>query len=78
MKQAVDEYEKKVIFHKKDPKNQQSSTGIDIEKILNEATEKVWASDPESKELQEKLLKGSESIDHFIIAHWNSGLDDKK
>lgn len=48
---------------------------IDINKILEDATQKVWANDPECKKIQEKLQTDSETIDNFIITNWDSGLE---
>ena len=48
---------------------------IDINKILEDATQKIWARDPEVKAIQEKLQTGPETIDDFIITNWNSGLE---
>ena len=48
---------------------------IDINKILEDATQKIWARDPEVKAIQEKLQTGPETIDDFIITNWNSELE---
>ncbi|MHA1652140.1 MAG: hypothetical protein ACTSYB_18315 [Candidatus Helarchaeota archaeon] len=49
---------------------------IDIEKILEDATKKVWKMYPECKKIQKILQTGPESIDNFIITEWNSGLEN--
>jgi len=64
IKKAITEYEKNFIFNKGE-----------VEKILQAATDKIWAVDPKSKEIQLKLLQGSETIDDFIANNWDSGLD---
>ncbi len=47
----------------------------EVEKILQNATDIIWAKDPKSKEIQLNLLQGSETIDDFIVNDWDSGLD---
>ena len=47
----------------------------EVEKILQNATDIIWAKDPKSKEIRLQLLQGSETIDDFIVSEWDSGLD---
>ncbi|MHA1673673.1 MAG: hypothetical protein ACTSYI_08590 [Promethearchaeota archaeon] len=47
---------------------------IDIQKILDDASRKVYAMDPDHKRIQEKLQKGNLTIDDIIASEWISGL----
>ena len=47
----------------------------EIQRILKDATEKVWAENPEVKIIQEKLYSGPETIDDFILNDWDAGLE---
>jgi predicted transcriptional regulator len=76
--QAISMFEKSILSQlaeKKSLMNEPQKTEIDVKRILKEATQKVWAQDPERKELQKKLQEGSETIDDFIITNWDSGLE---
>jgi predicted transcriptional regulator len=45
-----------------------------VRRILKQATEREWQSDPEARELQQRLMSGPETIDDFVIKKWRSGL----
>lgn len=77
IKRAVTTFEKSVLsqFNEKKGLEKESAEDINIKKILEEATQKVYASDPELKAIHEKLQAGPETIDDFIISHWDSGLE---
>ena len=47
---------------------------IDIQQILDDASRKVYAMDPDHKRIQEKLQKGNLTIDDVIASEWISGL----
>lgn len=72
---AIKEFEDKIISERQG-REKNSNEQDKIEKILREATEKAYASDPEFKDMQEELFAGPETIDDFIIDEWDSGLDD--
>jgi len=78
IERAVDMFENSVLsqLSQKKAMEKNSSPGKrDINKILEDATQKVWDRDPEVKALQEKLQSGPETIDDFILTNWNSGLE---
>jgi predicted transcriptional regulator len=75
---AISAFEKSILSQMTENKQlmeESHKTEIDVKRILMEATQKVWAQDPERKELQKKLQEGPETIDEFIITNWNSGLE---
>ncbi len=75
IEQALKLFEKSVIkkFNEENAIDQDVSD-LDVKKVLEAARKKVWAQDPECKAIQKRLESGSETIDDFIIAQWNSGL----
>jgi len=78
IKRALFVYEKE-IFKNKDTTNQEKTINnekskIMVEEILKKATEIIWKQDPIRKAIQEKLYKGPETIDDFILNDWDSGL----
>jgi predicted transcriptional regulator len=78
IKEALALFEDKIIMSKKQSKLQFSPREIDqeeIQRILSEATKKVWAVNPEIKTMQEKLYSGPETIDDFILNDWDAGLE---
>ncbi len=79
IKQALALMEDKIITGKHPSFTRFSSparfTKNEIEKILVDATKKVWDAKPEIKRIQEKLFSGPETIDDFIINEWDSGLE---
>jgi predicted transcriptional regulator len=72
---AIQELEKKILTQKKADLIS-IDNGSSIESLLNQATLQVYESDPEFRDIQEKLFSGPETIDDFIIKNWNSGLDE--
>ena len=79
IKRALFVYEKE-IFKNKDTSNQEKTINnekskIMVEEILKKATEIIWKQDPIRKAIQEKLHKGPETIDDFILNDWDSGLE---
>lgn len=46
-----------------------------VEELFRAATKAVWASDPDIKEVQQRLLATPGTIDDFIIDRWESGLE---
>lgn len=78
IERAVDMFENSVLSQLSQKKAMEKNSlpgKIDVNKILEDATQKVWARDPEVKALQEKLQTGPETIDDFILTNWNSGLE---
>jgi hypothetical protein len=75
IKRAIAEYEKSVISNIRNQDKNKNINKKEVEKILQAATDTIWAEDPKSKEIQLKLLQGSETIDDFIANDWDSGLD---
>ena len=75
IKRAIKEYEKIVISNKNNHYNNVKNAKTDIQKLFQKATEAIWAEDPETKRIQQKLIQGPESIDDFIINNWDSGLE---
>ena len=45
-----------------------------IRAIFKQATQKVWQADPESRDIQQRLLSEPGTIDDCIIKHWRTGL----
>ena len=79
IKRALSAYEKEILknkdtsIHEKAINNEKSK--IMVEEILKKATEIIWKQDPKRKAIQEKLYKGPETIDDFILNNWDSGLE---
>ncbi len=76
---AISDFERKVLHsHVKgggDDIDNIDSPSKRVEKLFEAATKEVWASDPEIKAIQQKLLETPGTIDDFIIDTWDSGLD---
>ena len=75
---AISAFEKLILSQMTENKplmKEPQKTEMDVKRILREATQKVWAQDPERKALQKKLQEGPETIDDFIITNWDSGLE---
>ena len=53
-KRAITEYEKNIIFNKIYQEKNKHINKSEVEKILQAATDKIWAVDPKSKEIQLK------------------------
>jgi len=78
IKRALSVFEKSVLLQLREKKGlgkKSSIEDIDVTTILEETTQKVYAGDPELKAIHEKLQTGPETIDDFIITHWDSGLE---
>lgn len=73
IKRAIQEYEKQLVSDKNRSENIKN-VKADLDKLYEKATESVWAEDPKTKEIQQKLLESPESIDDFIANNWDSGL----
>ena len=79
IRQALAVYERELFQTKeeqikeKDDKDDQSI--ILMKNVLRNATEIIWKKDPERKAIQQKLSSGIETIDDYILNHWESGLD---
>lgn len=79
IEKAIEEYEH-VVFSKikqttRNDKNATKNPPNDVKDVLEAATRDVWASDPETKAIQQKLLSTPGTIDDFILDSWDSGLD---
>jgi predicted transcriptional regulator len=75
---AISAFEKSILSQLAENKSlmkEPQKTEMYVKRILKEATQKVWAQDPERKALQKKLQEGPETIDDFIITNWDSGLE---
>lgn len=75
IKRAIAEYEKIVISNNIHRTSTKENIVNEIEDILKTATDSVWKNDKKTKEIQEKLKKGSETIDDIILNNWESGLN---
>jgi len=53
-----------------------NNNNIDISKILEETTKKIWKKYPEREKNQKLLQKGSQTIDDFLLSEWITGLED--
>lgn len=73
--QAINDYEKKILATSNN-KSKSSKSKDMIEKILDDATKEVWDSDPIHKELQQRLMKGGDTIDDYIIKEWNGEFEE--
>ena len=79
---AVANLEKEIVANPKKGLNQSTSLKkktkektIDVSKVLKEATQKIWSTDPEREEIQKILQKGPHSIDDFLVDEWTTGLE---
>ncbi|MFX0098971.1 MAG: hypothetical protein ACFFCS_05275 [Candidatus Hodarchaeota archaeon] len=74
--EAIEKFEEEIISrHKKSSNGEEKEFSSDeFDEILDAATRHVWETDPESKEIQEKLESGDETIDDFITNKWETGL----
>ncbi len=73
---AIEAYEK-VAFQagqNEQDEDDGKSKEAKVRRILKQATEREWQSDPEARELQQRLMSGPETIDDFVIKKWRSGL----
>jgi hypothetical protein len=76
IRNAIDTYEKAIFSPTETPR----SKPLDLSKedkivaILKQATEEVWAADPETREIQQRLLAESDTIDDYIVKKWRTGL----
>lgn len=78
IERALNVFEKSVLLQLREKKGLAKKSiieNIDVRKVLEEATQTVYASNPELKAIHEKLQTGPETIDDFIITHWDSGLE---
>ena len=75
IKRAIAEYEKNVIDRNTYQISNEENIKNEIEDILQSATNSVWKDDKKTREIQEKLKKGTITIDDVIINNWESGLN---
>lgn len=75
IKRAIAEYEKLIINKNSQLASNKENVVGEIEAILKTATDSVWKEDIKTKEIQEKLKKGTETIDDIILNNWESGLN---
>ena len=79
IRQALAVYERELFQKKEEPikeKDDKADQSIILMKnVLRNATEIIWKKDPERKAIQQKLSSGIETIDDYILNHWESGLD---
>ena len=78
---AIAEYEQ-VVFNgirsnakQLEDKSNNKKSLKDMNEIFDAATREIWALDPETKEIQQKLLATPGTIDDYIIDSWDSGLE---
>lgn len=78
---AIAEYER-VVFsgirqNVKIAKNENNDDNSmkNINDIFASATRDIWESDPETKEIQQKLLSMPGTIDDYILDSWDSGIE---
>jgi predicted transcriptional regulator len=76
VRRAIKAYEDLIFTRKHAAPEDVLARADPIELLFQEATEKVWASDPKSKAIQQMLAEGPETIDDFILDNWDSGLDE--
>ena len=78
IRQALVVYERELFQTKEEPINEKDDKDdpiILMKNVLRNATEIIWKKDPERKAIQQKLSSGIETIDDYILNHWESGLD---
>lgn len=75
IKRAIAEYEKFIVNNNIHLTSNKENIVDEIEKILKTATDSVWKKDKKTREIQEKLKKGNETIDDMILNNWESGLN---
>ena len=71
IKHAIAEYEKKILNNEKSLKKERENSEKEIQQLLQGATDAIWAQDPETKQIQQKLKKGPSSIDEVILDNWD-------
>ena len=74
IKRAIAEYEKVFLNNTKSLKDKKVDSEKEIIQVLQAATDAIWAQDPETKQIQQKLKKEPGSIDDFILNNWDYGL----
>ena len=73
---AIASLEKEMINNKNPTKTNNKNNNIDVSKILEEATQKVWEKYPDREKNQKILQKGSQTIDDFLLNDWITGLEE--
>ena len=76
IEKAIASLEEDMIKNKNPKKKMKTNDSIDISKILEETTKKIWKKYPEREKNQKLLQKGSQTIDDFLLSEWITGLDD--
>ncbi|WP_457556714.1 ribbon-helix-helix domain-containing protein [Candidatus Harpocratesius sp.] len=76
IEKAIASLEKEMINNKNPNKTFPQNDNIDVFKILEDATQKIWKKYPEREKNQKILQKGSQTIDNFLLYDWNTGLED--
>ena len=72
---AIAQYEKVILNQAINPDQSKKSGKIEIDTILQAATEAIWSEDPETKAIQQKLKKGQISLDKILLNNWDYGLE---
>ncbi len=76
IEKAITSLEKSMIQNKNPDKINTKNGNIDVSKILEEATQKIWKKYPEREKNQKILQKGSQTIDDFLLNEWSTGLEE--
>ena len=79
IEKAIASLEEEMIKNKNPKKKMtinNNYNNIDISKILEETTKKIWKKYPEREKNQKLLQKGSQTIDDFLLSEWITGLED--
>ena len=80
IEKAIASLEKDMLYNKNPNENNNKTIikndKINVSKILEEATQKIWKKDPEREKIQKILQKGSQTIDDFLLNDWITGLQD--
>ena len=76
IEKAIASLEKEMISNRNPNKSVDKNGNIDVSKILEEATQKIWKKYPEREKNQKKLQIGSQTIDDFLFNDWITGLED--
>ncbi len=67
VRRAIKAYENIVFSGKKAPLNSESIPVDALNAQYQAATEHVWAKDPKSKKIQQRIMQGPETFDDFIL-----------
>lgn len=75
IRRAIKEFEKTFLAGTGKKDENIDPTLTQVQKLYEEATAAVWATDPQSKGIQQRLMRSPEPIDNFILDNWDARLE---